>query len=319
MDPADAPGMTCYRTLAKRLTPPLLRRRIERQAGLWTKKMHQGTGVFRAGRWIPIDDLAAFGLRAAGLWTHAYQQFLDIETVVIDVPLERLPAAFDGFRLLHLSDLHCDLDLAFTDVLLKKLAEVEFDFAVLTGDFHNRIGETPTRSLAEMAKILQPLAGRCVGSLGNHDFVEQVAFLEAHGMPILLNENQFIEREGQRLYFCGIDDPHFFETHDLRAARAGVPDDACTILLSHSPETWKEAEKWGYDYLLAGHLHGGQLCLPGGIAVIKNAPVPRSMIAGPFRYGRLRGYTSRGTGSCGIPARLFCPPEMTIHVLRCVN
>jgi predicted MPP superfamily phosphohydrolase len=68
--------------------------------------------------------------------------------------------------------------------------------------------------------------------------------------------------------------------------------------------------------MLSGHTHGGQICLPGGFVLIRNAPVPRHMLAGAWRHAGLQGYTSRGTGSCGVAARFFCPPEITLHVLR---
>lgn len=93
---------------------------------------------------------------------------------------------------------------------------------------------------------------------------------------------------------------------------AGEP----AILLSHSPETWREAAALKFDLLLAGHTHGGQLCLPGGMPLVRNAPVPRRLLAGPWTEGTLTGYTSRGTGACGVAARLFCPPEITLHTLR---
>lgn len=72
----------------------------------------------------------------------------------------------------------------------------------------------------------------------------------------------FLEREGKRLWFGGIDDPHFYKTHDLAQVRAGMPSDECAILLSHSPETFAEAAEEGFHLLLSGHTHGGQICPP---------------------------------------------------------
>ena len=90
-----------------------------------------------------------------------------------------------------------------------------------------------------------------------------------------------------------------------------------TILLSHSPETHREAAALGYDLQLSGHTHGGQICLPGGIPILHNAPgCRRELIAGPWREGSMLGYTSRGAGAAGVAARFFCPPEITIHTLR---
>jgi len=84
---------------------------------------------------------------------------------------------------------------------------------------------------------------------------------------------------------------------------------------SSLPQVAKEAATLGYSFLICGHSHGGQICLPGGWALVRNAPVPRHLLAGPWNVGGMPGYTSRGTGTCGVPARLFCPPEITVHVL----
>ena len=156
------------------------------------------------------------------------------------------------------------------------------------------------------------------GILGNHDFIEMVRELERHGLPILLNEATPLERDGQQLWIVGVDDPQFYKTHDFARARRGVPEDACTILLCHSPEIHTEAANHKFDLMLSGHTHGGQICLPGGRHVVlstKNLKQP--YIKGPWSSGKMLGYTSRGTGCCGVAARLNCPPEITVHILRC--
>jgi predicted MPP superfamily phosphohydrolase len=69
--------------------------------------------------------------------------------------------------------------------------------------------------------------------------------------------------------------------------------------------------------MLSGHTHGGQICLPGGIAIVRNGRCPPAQFVGPWSHHGLHGYTSAGTGSCGVAARFNCPPELTVHVLRC--
>lgn len=314
--PSEAAGHTDYRGLAERMGRDLLERRILKQAGLWAREVHQGGGVFRLERLIPLDDIVRLGLKAAGLAERAHRNFLDVRIVENTVALPGLPEEFDGFRLLQLADLHCDLDPRLVDVVVERLGRVACDAAVLTGDYHNRIAEGYDLSLELMGRLIPHLPEPRFGVLGNHDFIEKVAFLENAGLPVLLNEFACLERAGRRLWICGVDDPHFFQTHDLARARAAVPPGETAILLSHSPETWREAAACGYSLMLSGHTHGGQLCLPGGWALINNAPIPRRLIAGPWREGAMAGYTSRGTGACGVAARLFCPPEITIHTLR---
>jgi predicted MPP superfamily phosphohydrolase len=135
-------------------------------------------------------------------------------------------------------------------------------------------------------------------------------------MRVLLNENTSVMRGTDKLWFAGLDDPHFYRTHDFEAARCGIPQGACSILLAHSPEVYDEARHYGFSLMLSGHTHGGQICLPGGIAMVRNGRCPHAQFTGPWTYHGLHGYTSRGTGSCGVPARFNCPPEMTVHVLR---
>ena len=152
--------------------------------------------------------------------------------------------------------------------------------------------------------------------LGNHDFLEMVPGLEEIGLVVLLNESTWIERGGQRLWIAGIDDPHFYKTHDIERAGSEIPSGACAVLLSHSPETHAQAAEAGFQLQLSGHTHGGQICLPGGRALVVPCNVPKKFHAGRWTHGRLQGYTSRGTGACGVAARWNCPPEITLHTLR---
>jgi len=103
---------------------------------------------------------------------------------------------------------------------------------------------------------------------------------------------------------------------DLHLARAAIPSKHCSILLAHSPESYRAAASIGYDLMLSGHTHAGQICLPGRYAILANANCPRRMLYGTWKYQMMQGYTSSGTGSCGVPVRFFCPPEIVIHTLR---
>lgn len=314
--PSEAAGHTDYRSLATRLGREVLEHRIEKQAGIWAREVHQGRGIFKLEAFLPLDALIGLALKASGLERRGRQNFLDVRMVENAVQLPGLPLPFDGFRLLQLTDLHCDLEPALIEVVIERLRGLAYDAVVLTGDYHNKIGAEHDKSLELMGRLITHLHGPRVAILGNHDFIEKVAFLESAGVPVLLNEAVPWERQGTRLWLCGVDDPHFFGTHDLSKARARVPEGETAILLSHSPEVYREAAALGYNLMLSGHTHGGQLCLPGGWALVKNAPIPRRLLAGPWREGTMAGYTSRGTGGCGVAARFFCPPEITIHVLK---
>ncbi len=304
------------RDLRERLGNQLFEKRLERQTGKRAKLQHQGEGVFRLERLIPFDAAVGAVLQLLGLRETLRRRFLDVQLVTQEWKLPALPAAFDGFRLLQLSDLHCDLDTELTPAIEKLVRATPHDAAVLTGDFRNGMDGDHGPCLREMERICAALAPVRFGILGNHDFLEMVPELEKIGLPVLLNESVFLQREGQCLWFGGIDDPHFYKTHDLAKVRAGIPSDECAILLSHSPETFAEAAEEGFHLLLSGHTHGGQICLPGGRPIIVPCRVPRKFIAGRWEHCGLQGYTSRGTGGCGIAARWNCPPEVTLHILR---
>jgi predicted MPP superfamily phosphohydrolase len=302
--------------LRERLSPDFFQKRLERQAGKRAKLQHQGEGVFRLERLVPFDALLSGVFGILGIRELLRRRFLDVQVVRQEWRLRSLPAAFEGFRLLQLSDLHCDLDVELTPAVENLVQSTPHDAAVLTGDFRNGMDGDHGPCLREVARICAALAPVRFGILGNHDFLEMVPELEKIGLPVLLNESAALERDGARLWISGIDDPHFYKTHDIAKARAGIPSNECAILLSHSPETFAEAADAGFQLMLSGHTHGGQICLPGGHPIVVPCRVPRKFISGRWEHFGLQGYTSRGTGGCGIAARWNCPPEITLHIFR---
>jgi predicted MPP superfamily phosphohydrolase len=143
--------------------------------------------------------------------------------------------------------------------------------------------------------------------------------LEAMGIKMLLNEGVTIDRSGQRLHLGGIDDAHFYGMADIGKVAASIPDGEFSILISHTPEVYRQAALAGFNLLLSGHTHGGQICLPGGIPITLDSVLPRSMGSGAWKYRNMIGYTSVGAGSSVVPVRFNCPPEMTLHHLRRIH
>jgi predicted MPP superfamily phosphohydrolase len=200
-----------------------------------------------------------------------------------------------------------------------KLADHAYDVAVLTGDyrFHTTGDSTHvTRELGDLVGALRERARHGVfGILGNHDFIEMVPVLESVGVQTLLNESVALQKNGASLWLVGLDDAHFYGAYDFDKALSGVSNGDARIALIHSPEIIPEASERGFALYLTGHTHGGQVCLPGGTAILANARCARQYLAGAWSYNGMRGYTSRGTGSSGVFARFFCPPEIVIHTL----
>ncbi len=303
--------------VAARLGEDRFLKRLIMQSGQRAKWQYQGEGVLKIERVIPVKSVVRNVLKWTGMFPRGYRNFLDVRVVEQSWTLKKLPRSFDGFRLLQITDLHLDLDLALGPVLETLVASTPHDAVAVTGDFRNLTDSDFGIAMRATEKIIALLAPDRWGTLGNHDFIEKVPELERAGLPILLNECATIRRGDDDLWICGIDDPHFYGTHDIAKVAAISSKNACRILLSHSPEVAETAAGFGFDLMLSGHTHGGQICLPGGRAVV--VPVwrlSRDLICGRWQRGRMQGYTSPGTGSCGVPARFNCPPEITVHVLN---
>jgi len=313
--PANIPNG--FEGLKERLGEERLRRRLHQQSHLYASLSHQGEGIFKIERFISINLLAKRCLQAALLWRRAHANIFKIETVEQEWHIPNLPQHFDHFRLLQLTDLHIDIDPALSPAIAEAVKRCPHDALVITGDYRDSTSQDHNPAMELIKPVLDASAAPKFGILGNHDFIEKVWQLETLGLPILLNQARPLERNGQQIWIAGVDDPHFYKTHDFAAAREGIPADACTILLCHSPEVHKEAADYGFDLMLSGHTHAGQICLPGGrhlVLPVKGLQKP--FIKGRWRSGQMQGYTSRGTGSCGVAARLNCRPEMTLHILR---
>jgi predicted MPP superfamily phosphohydrolase len=227
-----------------------------------------------------------------------------------------IPKVFDGYALLHLSDLHADISVGAITRVVDLVRGLNYDLCVLTGDYR---GET-YGPFAPALRIMQPLVSALRGSvyavLGNHDTILMVPSLEHMGIRVLLNESVAIERGNSRIHLAGIDDAHFYRVDNLEKAALDLPHDEFSILLSHTPEIYRQAAHADFDLMLSGHTHGGQICLPGGIPVTLDSVLPRRMGRGRWRYGQMIGYTSAGAGTSVVTARYNCPPEITIHTLR---
>jgi predicted MPP superfamily phosphohydrolase len=229
-----------------------------------------------------------------------------------------LPPEFDGYTILHLADLHSDALADGGDGIIRLVSELTYDLAVCTGDYRfETVGDyLPCMdATARIAASIRAPDG-FFGVLGNHDFLEMIPYLERGGIRILLNEHAVIRRGAVSITLSGVDDPHFYGTHDLGKALDGWEQGSFAILLAHSPEIAAEAAALGVNLYLCGHTHGGQICFPGTIPIIANASCGMKLVRGKWLQTAMTGYTSRGTGFSTAAARFFCPPEITLHTLR---
>lgn len=308
-----------YRRLRDRLGIFLYRQRMNMQVYHAAQVIGAGRTRFHPENMPLLRRVLSLGLKATGLYWIGNHNARKIRVQHNEIALRRLPDAFIGYRILHLSDLHLDIDPGITDALLKIIEHTEYDLCVITGDFRSETYGDITPAMTQTRKIIDSLKTPVYAILGNHDFLEMMPCLESMGVKMLMNEHVPIALEDQVIYIVGIDDPHFYETEDIEQAIEGIPREATTILLAHSAEIYRKALACGVDYVLCGHTHGGQICLPGGRAILHNAHHPRQMIRGAWQYHDLHGYTSTGAGCSMVPVRFFCPPEIVLHTLRRTN
>lgn len=276
----------------------------------------QGKGLFRFEHKVDLYAYIRWCLKLSRFWNRAVRNYFNIQVVRNTVRMAHLPPEFDGFTILQLSDLHADLHPDFPARVKEVIAPLEYDCLVMTGDFRTCTYRDHSGATAATIDIVAGVKAPIYAVLGNHDSLAKVPAMEAAGIRFLLNEHTVLCREGAGLCLIGIDDPNFYRTHCFERAMRGVPATVVKVLLSHSPQTHVIAAEAGIDFLLAGHTHGGQICLPGGRVLMHDGSAPRRLLSGPWCEGSLQGYTSRGTGASGLPARLNCPGEVTLHTLR---
>ncbi len=295
------------------MTDPVRRRRAREldQRLAW---LSQGRGGFHFENLHFLPPLVDRALHLLGLSERALRQAASPVLRRVRLACPRLPDALDGFRILHLSDLHLDGVPGLTERVVELVRDVDADLCVLTGDYRFEIYGPCDNATYHLERLLPFLKARLgvYGVLGNHDFAELVPTLEGLGVKVLSNRGGTIGGPDAPLWLAGVDDPHYYGADDLPASLAGRPAGAFTILLAHSPELFREAGRAGVDVYLCGHTHGGQFRLPFVGPLWTNASCPRRMVLGPWTYRGVRGFTHAGTGSSGVAARLGCPPEVVL-------
>ena len=302
--------------LEQRLGPRHARQRLEIEKDHEAQVFGQGINFFHFEN-LPLSHVA---IRAALMATGLYHRGIRNAAKVVmrhnRIESPHLPKLFDGFTILQLSDLHVEMSEAAMKCAVKLIGDARYDICVLTGDYRGATWGPYDTTLAGISRVRACLKGPVYGVLGNHDTICMVPGLEAMGIRTLLNESDVIERDSEHLYLGGIDDAHFYEMDDIEKTASAIPRNTFSILISHTPEVYRKAAHFGFNLLLSGHTHGGQICLPGGFPITLDSVLPRSMGAGAWKYQDMIGYTSVGAGSSVVPVRFNCPPEITLHHLH---
>jgi predicted MPP superfamily phosphohydrolase len=275
----------------------------------------QDRASFHIENWFSVHSVIRLLLKLTGLYWRGRANAARVQVRKNDVHFQRLPPEFDGFTLLHISDFHADMNDAAMSRLEEILPSLRYDLCVLTGDYREATFGQFDDALARMRPVLLHIKQPIYGVLGNHDTIRMVPDLEAMGIRMLLNKFEPIMRAGSTIYLAGINDAHYFRVNNIEKATSGIPHQAFSILLSHTPEIYRQAAHAGFDLLLSGHTHGGQICLPWSIPVTLHSVLPRKFGRGAWKYREMAGYTSVGVGSSIVAVRINCLPEITLHRL----
>jgi len=259
------------RYLQARVNPYHLHQRmgIEEHREAWV--LGQGINLFHIENWYSIHGVLRGLLTVMGLRERGKRNALAIRQQTQDITLPGLPKAFEGYRVLLLSDLHLDISPDMPDALIKAVEGLDYDVCVMTGDYRAKTWGKCQPCMGGIERLRPHLKHEIYAVLGNHDSIRMVPPLENLGIQVLINESVPLERGGQSIYLAGIDDPHYYRADNMELACDAIPRDAVSILLSHSPEMYKQAAYAEFDLMLCGHTHGGQVCLPGGVPFIINA------------------------------------------------
>jgi hypothetical protein len=276
----------------------------------------RGINFFHFENWYSIHSIIRNSLKLTGLYWRGRSNAERIQVRHNQVQGADLPTAFNGFTILHISDMHADMSGGAMRRLAELLDVLTYDLCVLTGDYRGKTFGPFDTALEAVGQVRSHLKGPVYGVLGNHDTIQMVPGLEAMGIRMLLNESETIVRGDQRIHLAGIDDAHYYRVDNIEKAASSIPHDEFSILLSHTPEIYRQAAHADFNLLLSGHTHGGQICLPGSIPITLDSVLPRYMASGPWKYHNMLGYTSVGVGSCIVAVRLNCPPEITLHRLQ---
>lgn len=278
---------------------------------------------------------AAAGVVVGGVAAWSLFEAQWVEPNEVDVPIHGLPAELDGFRILHLSDFHLGT-ISFNGRAVRKAIEWAdsrcqapnggrdgqgggVDLVVVTGDLlSRRRGADPLR--AALARLRATHGVYAV--LGNHDIGEtRDPFVDTRGVPdvpratLLLDEERSFDARGSRVQIVGVE-PRAFAERRARPQDLADPAAGLRILLCHFPDVVRALPTDAFHLILAGHLHGGQICLPTPWGKLRLEHLRAAKWEGLHRTPAGMLYVSRGLGTSFVPFRFLARPEVALLTLR---
>lgn len=249
-----------------------------------------------------------------------------------------LPKAFDGLRIVQVSDIHTGSFFNKTAVAggVDMINQEKPDIVFFTGDLVNNQSDEAKPFLDIFSKITAPLG--VYSTMGNHDYgdyrswatpadkakdIKQLHDMHRYmGWDILLNENRIITQNGDQLGILGLENwgaGRFSKYGDLKRTYAGTEETAYKILLSHDPSHWDAQVRPEYpdiDLMLAGHTHGMQFGIEIGDFRWSPSQYIYKQWADMYQSGNQYLYVNRGFGFLGYPGRVGILPEITVLDLK---
>jgi uncharacterized protein len=259
--------------------------------------------IVRPGRWLQIGSPSGFE------WTR------------VELPIANLSPKLAGFRIVQVTDLH--LKSRWWDAydeLHKLVNQRPPDLILCTGDFveHKWSRKLTLPTLRRFVEGLNARLG-IWGILGNHDGDLLAPHIIDFRLNLLNRARTILETNDDAIELIGTPGVHRWDLDDefLTALPPRDPDRP-RIVLQHYPDQIRRTEALGADIVFAGHTHGGQCCLPGGIPIITHDSLPRRFASGVHRFGRSWMIVGRGLGYASLPMRTFCPGQvMEILLMSC--
>ncbi|WP_102944257.1 metallophosphoesterase [Stenotrophomonas sp. VV52] len=264
----------------------------------------------------------AAGVLALALGIYGVQQGMAVPQVrQVDVAIAGLPAAFDGYRVLQLTDIHASR-LLTGDWVAQVVAEsnaLKPDLVVITGDLVDGSVRARANDVRSLGQLQAP--DGVIAITGNHEYYGQYAqWMQAFrglGMTVLENSHTQVTRNGASLTIAGVTDPvaarYGLPMPDMKAALNGADPKAPVILLDHRPSEAVANAAQGVKLQLSGHTHGGHIV--GMDQLVKRAN--GGYVSGRYEVNGMTLYVSNGAGLWpGFAARIGVPSEITVFTLR---
>ncbi len=259
--------------------------------------------------------------KLSGLYNIGMKNALDVNLKTLNFEFNNLPANFNNYQVLFISDLHLDCLDGLTEKLRNIVKNLSVDLCIFGGDYRTGSYGSFSKALKSMKELIGDINSKdgIYAVLGNHDCFEMVPPLRRAGVIFLVNESDTIEKNGNRIIIAGVDDPFYYEGSDLKETFSKISNDAFKILVAHSPEVYRDAAEYGSDLYLCGHTHAGQVQIPGIGPMITHCKAPKEMVYGKWKYKHMTGYTSSGAGTSGVSVRFGCRGEVVLLTLKAVK